>query len=239
MTWADGPMCAFDLETTSADPYNARIVTATVLRIDGQHVEEHAWVADPGVEIPAEASAVHGITTEWAREHGQPAADVAMAVHIELAKAWAEDVPVVIFNAAYDLTVMAAEIQRHDLRPAFTVEGPVVDPLVIDRAVEPYRRGKRRLGDLCLHYGLQQDAAHTSSDDALVTARLAYKQAHRYPEVGGLDLATLHERQAEWHRTWAVEFERWLRSRKRADGATPAEVAAVVIERDWPIRSTP
>lgn len=238
MSWAAGPLCAFDLETTSPDPATARIVTATVLRIDGNHVDEFAWIADPGVDIPAEASAVHGITSEWAREHGQPAVDVVIGVRIALAKAWAEDVPLVIFNAAYDLTVMAAEVQRYRLRPEFTVDGPVIDPYVIDKAVDPYRRGSRRLGDQCLHYGIQLDNAHTSSDDALAAARLAWKIARRYPEVGDLDLATLHTRQADWHARQAASLQEYLRRQKRQAGATSDEIAAVVCNPGWPLRST-
>ena len=237
MTWADGPMAAFDLETTSAQPLEARIVTATVLLIDGANITEHAWIANPGVPIPAEATAVHGITDEFVTEHGKPPADVASEIAATLAAEWAMGVPVVAFNAFYDLTVMAAESARHGC-PPFTIGGPVVDPYVIDKAVDPYRKGKRRLGDQCLHYGIQLDNAHTSSDDALAAARLAYKLARRYPEIGDLDLATLHERQVEWHAAQAESLERYLRRQKAAAGATPDEIEAVRCERDWPIRRT-
>ena len=42
----------------------------------GACVERWDWLADPGVEIPLQASAVHGITTERARAEGRPAAEV-------------------------------------------------------------------------------------------------------------------------------------------------------------------
>ena len=65
-------MLSFDLETTSANPLEARIVTSAMVRIHNKDVEPLELLADPGVEIPEAASKVHGIPTEHAREHGQP-----------------------------------------------------------------------------------------------------------------------------------------------------------------------
>ena len=45
-------MLAFDLETTSANPKEARIVTSALVRIDGRDVQEIEHLADPGIEIP-------------------------------------------------------------------------------------------------------------------------------------------------------------------------------------------
>ncbi len=70
-SWSDRPICAFDLETTGRDPSTARIVSACVAVIDGSSVETRTWLLDPGVDIPAGASAVHGISTEFAAQHGQ------------------------------------------------------------------------------------------------------------------------------------------------------------------------
>ncbi|MBV7412916.1 3'-5' exonuclease, partial [Dermabacteraceae bacterium TAE3-ERU27] len=65
-------MLSFDLETTSANPIEARIITSAMVRIEGGNVDPVELLADPGVEIPAQASEIHGITTEYAREHGRP-----------------------------------------------------------------------------------------------------------------------------------------------------------------------
>ena len=71
-TWADR-LGVFDLETTGVDVEMARIVTAciAVLDADGAVVQRWDWLADPGVEIPEAASAVHGITTERARAEAE------------------------------------------------------------------------------------------------------------------------------------------------------------------------
>ena len=52
-TLAGRQLVGFDLETTSADPRTARIVTAAVVPARGQAL---TWLADPGVPIPAEAT---------------------------------------------------------------------------------------------------------------------------------------------------------------------------------------
>lgn len=76
MSWLGGPLVAFDLETTGTDVETDRIVTAAVVRLDadGSVTGERTWLLDPGVAIPEQASAIHGISTEHARAHGVPAA---------------------------------------------------------------------------------------------------------------------------------------------------------------------
>ena len=63
-------MVGFDTETTGVSPTSDRIVTAALIRREGSLVQTLTWVIDPGVEIPERATAVHGITTAFAREHG-------------------------------------------------------------------------------------------------------------------------------------------------------------------------
>jgi len=52
----------------------------------------------------------------------------------------------VAFNGSYDLTVLDRELGRH-LSSDLTVTGPVVDPHIIDRALDR-RRGKRTLEEI-------------------------------------------------------------------------------------------
>jgi DNA polymerase-3 subunit epsilon len=214
--WADGPMGAYDLETTGVDVETARIVTACVATVGDGDTRAATWLADPGVEIPAEATAIHGITTAHAREHGQPADGVSSGVEQRLIAAWAAGLPVVGFNVAYDLTVLDRELRRHHGRP-LAIEGPVVDPLVIDRHYDRYRRGSRKLDAMCAHYGVPLDGAHDAETDAVAAARLAWRQARMYPHLAGWGLAELTAAQASWHAEWAAEFRRYLTARGRTD----------------------
>ena len=60
--WSD-TLVVFDTETTGLDTRHARIVTSYVgiIGADGETVEAHSWLADPGVVIPDQAAAVHGL----------------------------------------------------------------------------------------------------------------------------------------------------------------------------------
>lgn len=180
-------MLSFDLETTSADPTEARIVTSALVRIDGAGAHPSEALADPGVEIPESAQKVHGISTEYAREHGRPH-DAVLADTIAAIRAgWADGLTLIVFNATYDLTVL-----RH-LEPGFTVTGTVFDPYVIDRIKDPYRKGRRTLGDLCTHYGVRIDNAHEATSDALAAARIAWKQCRVWPELAEMPVEELME----------------------------------------------
>ena len=114
-SWTELPRATFDLETTGIDPKTARIVTASLVLVspDGEVLRAGEWLADPGVEIPEQASAIHGITTEYAREHGKPAQQVAYEVAMALGGLFADGIPVIAFNAAYDFSVLHFELARY------------------------------------------------------------------------------------------------------------------------------
>src|SRR6188768_347627 len=112
--WYD-TLGVFDLETTGIDVTSSRIVSAHVGVIgpDGTVIENREWLAGPGIEIPLQASAVHGITTERARAEGRPAAEVVGEIVAALADLFSRDIAVVAYNAAYDLTLLHYEALRN------------------------------------------------------------------------------------------------------------------------------
>jgi DNA polymerase-3 subunit epsilon len=233
MGWHRELLIGFDLETTGTDPREARIVTAAVIEVRaGQPLGHREWLADPGVEIPADAVAVHGISNERATADGRPADQVAEAVADVLVTYWKTGVPVVAYNAAFDLTLLSAELRRHRLpslrdRLGGLDPAPVVDPYTIDRWADRYRRGKRNLEAVCEEYGVVLDSAHDASADALAAARLACAIADRHPKVAALGPAELHRRQIEWYAEWAADFQSFLR--RKGD-------TAAVVDGAWPFR---
>ena len=229
MSWAQR-VAVFDLETTGVDPATSRIVTAFIglLDADGELERGTDWLADPGVEIPEQASAVHGITTEIARAEGEPAAQVVASIAAGIAWIGKHGLPLVIYNAPYDLTLLAAECARHGIA-APSVGEQVIDPLVIDRAVDRYRKGKRTLVDACEVYGVELLDAHTAGDDAVAAGRLAQAIAQKFSdEVGMRDLAELHRAQAQWADEQTADFEAYLRRQKNDPELT--------LDRGWPQR---
>jgi DNA polymerase III subunit epsilon len=233
MAWHGEPLVGFDLETTGTEPLEARIVTAAIVGVRaGEPVRRRGWLADPGIRIPAQASAIHGISSERATAEGRPAREVADEIAETLTGYWAQGVPVVAYNAAFDLTLLTAELQRHGLpslsdRLAGGPIGPVIDPYTIDRAVDRYRKGKRTLEAVCVEYGVILDAAHDASADALAAVRVACAIAQRHAPVAALTPAELHERQIDWYAEWAADFQRFLRKK----GSPEA-----VVDASWPLR---
>jgi DNA polymerase-3 subunit epsilon len=228
--WHRGRLAAFDTETTGPDPETARIVTATIALVGGgQPTKIASLLIDPGIDIPAEATAVHGVTTEHAREHGIQPAEAIPAIEQQLATAWAAQIPVIAFNAAFDFTVLSREMDRNGGR-CLTVAGPVVDPYVIDREIDKYRRGKRILTACCEHYRVRHDGAHDATADALAAGRIAWAICQRYPAIAAMSLADLHAAQVKWHATRQADFAAYLRN----VGKSADDVCG-----DWPLRPAP
>ena len=227
--WARGPLVGFDTETTGVDVARSRIVTAAVvLRIPGASTEVRTWLLDPGVEIPAEAAAIHGITTEHARAHGASPAAALEEIASALTGHLREGIPVVAYNAAFDLSLLDAELTRHGLATLPERLGravaPVLDPLVLDRWQDRYRRGKRRLGDLVQHYGVEAAAElHSADVDVLATLDVLDALVRTFPELGRLGLDELHDAQVRAHHDWARGFNEWRASQGfEGPGASPA-----------------
>ncbi|WP_031078425.1 exonuclease domain-containing protein [Streptomyces sp. NRRL WC-3742] len=220
MSWWQQPLVGFDLETTGTEPAVDRIVTAALVDTVGAvRVGGATWLLDPGVPIPAEAEAIHGIGDDLARRKGRPAKEAVEEIAAALCERLAAGRPVVAFNAPFDLSLLDAELGRHGL-PTLAQRlggpvGPVLDALVIDRAVDKYRKGSRTLQRVCEVYGVELTDAHEAGSDALAAVRVAVALAERYPaEVGGLGLEQLHRRQIGWYREWAESLQAWLRRGK-------------------------
>lgn len=222
----DLPLAAFDIESTGVNVVSDRIVTASICTIDGSSVHTDEWLLNPEIEIPTGASDVHGITTDKARTEGQDYAGGYREIRDRIETLWAQGRLIAIMNAAFDLSLMHHEGIRLGYPPL--VVGPVFDPFCVDRALDPYRRGKRTLAALCQHYGVRQDDAHQATGDALAAARLAYVLRQR-PELVDYDLDALMSAQAAWHHDRQESYREWLISQGRTDDA--ANVSA-----DWPIQ---
>lgn len=216
----------FDLETTGLDVTTSRIVSAcvAVLDVNGQpDAEVREWLVNPGIEIPAAASAVHGITNEVALT-GQDAAAAVAEIAAELRAIFDSGSAVVAFNAPYDFSILQHELKRHGL-PSLDPK-PVIDPLVLDRAMIPRRRGKRTLTVLAEDYSVALTDAHNSTADAIAAGRLAQRQAARFPALAK-SAQELHELQIRWSDQQNLDFEQYMRQHR------PDFVA----ELGWPART--
>lgn len=226
-TWL-GRIGVFDLETTGVDVAADRIVTAHVGVLDagGRQIAARTWLADPVVPIPEGATAVHGISTEHARAHGRRAFEVVSEVTSSLRALFAHGLPVVAYNASYDFSLLAHECARHGV-PVLQEPGPIIDPLVIDKALDRYRRGKRTLGVVAEHYGVVLDGAHEASADAIAAGRLAQAIARTFPLAASA--GELHTQQIGWARSQAESLTEYF---IRIGRIEPEDV----LDGEWPVR---
>lgn len=218
----------FDLETTGVDVTTDRIVTAHVGVLDrhGREIAARDWLADPGVPIPDGAAAVHGISTEHARRHGRPASEVVAEISNALRVLFAQGMPIVAYNASYDFSLLAHEAARHGI-PVLIDPQPVIDPLVIDKAYDRYRPGKRTLSVVAEHYAVPLDDAHEASADAVAAGRVALALAKEFALPG--TAAELHTQQIGWARDQAESLTEYFIKVGRLD---PAEA----LDGSWPVR---
>lgn len=227
--WHHGRLAAFDIESTGVDPQSDRIVTATVSVVGGGlPTTSTSWLADPGVEIPEGAARVHGITTEMAQRDGRPADEVVREIVDTLAAEVAQGHPVVAFNARFDMTMLDREARRHGIVP-LAERGHdllVVDPLIIDKQLDMYRKGKRTLTAVCEVYNvpLSEDDAHAADVDAIAAARVAWRMGQRFEELQ-VGLKELHGSEILWAAEQAASLEDYFRSQGKDE----------TIEREWPI----
>jgi DNA polymerase-3 subunit epsilon len=195
----DGPLVFFDIETTGLSLKNDRIIELALIKVTPQgDVLEKVRRFNPGVPIPPEATAVHGITD----------ADVAgEAPFCARAKALLEHLDgcdLAGFNVRrFDIAMLAAEFARCGLR--LEMEGRrVVDMQNIFHHEEP-----RDLSAAARFYlGRVHDEAHTALGDIRTSAAVLGAQLERYSHLPR-NLDGLHA-YCEEHYPERREIDRWF-----------------------------
>ncbi|MFI6209737.1 3'-5' exonuclease [Streptomyces sp. NPDC051041] len=231
--WYEGPLAAFDTETTGVDVEADRIVSAAVVVQDapGLRPRVSRWLVDPGVPVPEAATAVHGLTEEHLQRNGRWPAPVMYEIAETLAEQAAAGRPVVVMNAPFDLTLLDRELRRHrasSLGRWFEATPlHVLDPRVLDKHLDRYRKGRRTLTDLCAHYGVPLEEAHDAAADALAALNVVRAVGRRFASrLEQLSPAELHTLQAVWHAAQARGLQAWFALNGSEEPVDPA----------WPLR---
>jgi DNA polymerase-3 subunit epsilon len=212
MTWHEGPLAAFDLEATGVDTRTVRIIEVGLFRFEADGSVEPLVdrLIDPGVPVPAKVTELTGIGPEDLAANGGSPVDVLTETHAAIATLVDEGVPIVLYNANYDWPLLTNELARHGLDQLPAVPPTIlIDPLVLDRHVDRYRKGKRTLGSVADHYGVGLEGPHRAAGDAAATVGVARVIAERYPkvQVDGADLVAL---QIKAHTEWKDSFNAYL-----------------------------
>lgn len=168
------PLAVFDTETTGTDPKEARIVEISIIRLepDGSHTCFTQRV-NPGVPIPAEASAVHGIFDHDVRDcprFGQVAEKIVDFL---------EGCDLAGYNVLhYDLRLLLLELARVNVRMSLRGRR-VLDPMRIY-----HEREKRDLSSAVrLYCRREHDGAHGAEADALAALSVLDAQVERYEDL--------------------------------------------------------
>lgn len=236
----DGPLLGFDIESTGIDQFEDRVVTFSMVYSPhpGAAVSEILeWKIDPGIEIAEGATNVHGISTAHAREFFMDASKAMPFIARRMEVIVGLEIPFVIYNAPFDTTMIYNEFERHNVPLRYTREemfARVIDPLVIDKACDKYRKGSRKLTDTAKLYGYDLTNAHNSTADVEATLHITRQLGKFFkPEM---TIEMLQEFQKDAKIEQSTSFQKYLRNKKDEEGNLIDPLA--VINGEWPIQTT-
>jgi DNA polymerase III subunit epsilon len=196
------PLAFLDLETTGLSIFSDRIVELAVIRISPQgDVLEAVRRFNPGMPIPAEATAVHGISD------ADVAGEQPFAARAKSLAELLDSCDLGGFNIRrFDLPVLMGEFRRAGV--PFSVTGRrLIDAQVIFHREEP-----RDLSAAARFYlDREHEEAHTALGDIRTTAAVLTAQIQRYSNLPR-DLDGLHAYCDEVS-PFQTEMARWFQRR--------------------------
>lgn len=168
------PIIFFDLETTGTNITTDRIVEMSIIKVhpDGKE-EEHTLRINPGIPIPAEATAVHHITNEDVagerrfREVAQSLANYFVGCDIAG------------FNSnRFDIPMLDQEFQRAGVKFDFS------KARMIDVQTIFHKKEQRTLVAAYRYYcGKELEGAHSANADTRATYEVLKAQLDRYDDL--------------------------------------------------------
>jgi DNA polymerase-3 subunit epsilon len=222
----------FDLETTGVSSFlDVPVSYSFVERVDdGSRLFSvfEGGLVNPGRAIPPGACAVHGITDEMVTD-ATPLAEALEVIVKRLCDVWRDGGVIVGMNVSYDLTMVDSLCRRLGLVP-LQLRGPiggVIDVLILDRHFDKWRKGSRKLLDLCNHYEVTLSNAHSAAYDAEASLVVLETMRRRYPDLDLLEGAHANVALRSWYQEWLTSFSRYLEKK----GESPISAGRY----EWPI----
>lgn len=168
------PLAFIDVETTGRNPYSDRIVELSILKISPDGNEEYkSHRINPGIPIPEETTAIHGITDADVAEE-PPFQQYARSIRDFL-----EGCDISGFNVInFDLPCLEAEFARSN------VDFSRKSRYLIDSMVIFHQREPRNLKAAYLKYcGKEMENAHSAKEDAKVSSEILDSQLDMYKDL--------------------------------------------------------
>ncbi|KAB1656342.1 hypothetical protein F8O01_10775 [Pseudoclavibacter chungangensis] len=211
-------LTVLDVKSSALDVEQGRIESAVLADVgrDGRVHAVRRWRVEPGEPIGAAESNVVRLGGERPDERLDDGGDAIVQIVEALRERFDAGLPVVAFHAARPFTVIDREARRHAVHPA--TPAPVIDPFAIDKAVDPFRSGSRRLVETASSHGIPVDRAnaHGPLFGVVVAGLLAWTLLDRFAGEIGHGTGSL----LDIHRTTA-EWELGARSDARAAASWP------------------
>jgi DNA polymerase-3 subunit epsilon len=168
------PICFFDLETTGTNIAKDRIVEIAILKVfPNGNKESFTWRVNPEMNIPAETTAIHGISNE----------DVANEPTFkELSKkiyAMIKGCDLGGYNSnRFDIPLLAEELLRAE------VDFDIKSSLAVDVQTIFHKKEKRTL-EAAYKFYCDKDLvdAHSAAADTNATFEVLESQLDRYPDL--------------------------------------------------------
>ena len=170
------PLVFFDLETTGTDIANDRIVEISLVKLfpDGKE-EKNTFRVNPGIPIPPEASAVHGIKDEDVKD--KPTLAELAPKLLEIFK----DSDLCGYNLLkFDFPLLRMEFARNNIE-FDTIGINLIDPMLIFMKNEP----RDLSAALKFYWGEDLKKAHSAEADTIATKKILLAQIEKYEDVPG------------------------------------------------------
>ncbi len=168
------PICFFDLETTGTDISKDRIVEISILKVyPNGNKESRTWLVNPERPIPAECTAVHGITDEKVANE-PPFRELAGQVYQMI-----KDSDLGGFNSdRFDIPLLAEELLRAG------VDFDMKNRVSVDVQTIFHKKEERTLSAAYKFYcGQSLENAHSAEADTNATYEILLAQLERYPDL--------------------------------------------------------
>lgn len=221
--WANS-LLILDFETSSPDPETCYPVQLAAVLLAGEDGREFSTLINPGVPIPEEATAVHGITD--ADVQGAPTPAVAIAQLVD----WLGDVDAIpcAYNASFDRTVLF----RWAAATTETLRRPWLDPLVMVRGIDRWvpGKGRHKLEATCKRWGIDLDNAHDALSDARACGHLLMAMKRR---LGNRTYSELIRGQRIRAAEQEKDFAEYIAEQERKEKVAAESTASTEAEADW------
>jgi DNA polymerase-3 subunit epsilon len=177
------PICFFDLETTGIDIGKDRIVEIAIFKVyPNGNKESKTWLVNPTIPIPAQSTAVHGITNE--KVANEPTfKELSSQIY-----AMIKDSDLAGFNSdRFDIPLLAEELLRAE------VDFDMKNRVSVDIQTIFHKKEERTLSAAYKFYCNQTlENAHSAEADTMATYEILKAQLDRYEDLEN-DIKSLSE----------------------------------------------